>query len=132
MKKDFWLFWRDIEREKGDFFRSDRIVLPSRSLAMILSMFSLSVSATLAPWPNTFEESILETHLQLVVLAEFRSQNWKDVSDPERFAFLWVAAAAPFTVANSRDRKMAETVGRTGLWRHGRPGRSNFTSIGQP
>jgi hypothetical protein len=75
MKKDFWLFWRDIEREKGDFFRSDRIVLPSRSLAMILSMFSLSVSATLAPWPNTFEESILETHLQLVVLAEFRSQN---------------------------------------------------------
>ena len=45
--------------------------LPSKSLAMILSMFNLSVSATLAPWPNTFEESILETHATELFRTEF-------------------------------------------------------------
>ena len=46
--------------------------LPSKSLAMILSMFNLSVSATLAPWPNTFEESILEIH----ATEFFRTEFW--------------------------------------------------------
>ena len=78
---------------------ADITTLPSKSLAMILSMLILSDSAALAPWPNTLDESMSQKPDCLGPKPK-KSSKLGDAPDSRRFPNSFLA---PLT--RRRDRK---------------------------
>jgi hypothetical protein len=71
-------------------------------------MFILSVSVPLAPWPNTFEESILTKHARDDANYKFMKKNAKRCC---RLKPILLCQPELPSLAKRGDRKMAETVG---------------------